>query len=354
MPQVLIYAQDRGGAQILALVARQLQQDGNGLEQRTLVHPLAAPVFQSLRVPSRSLRDMGHIPPLSQVQAEALLREAGATHLVCTVSSPYLDRTNENFILAARSLGIPSLGLLDHWKGFDRFLDDEGRLRGEPDHLGCIDSYCFEKLVALGLKPEALHLVGHPYLEFVAAQGAAAPATDGATAILLVSQPKTVDRSFDGIFFLPYGKERVIDVLARELAALAASVPLIYRYRHHPKENGRHLLPEGLLSDGSADWEAARQRYHIFVGLDSMALVEAAVAGKFCVILDFPAFAGLSDGVVPYDFGVKVKNQDELAKALEDAVSRRRQGFQGKPIKGLTLQGSLNRTLKLLQQFIQE
>ena len=46
------------------------------------------------------------------------------TKCITTLSSKYIDMTNANLILALRKLKIPSLGFFDHWKGFDRLLEN--------------------------------------------------------------------------------------------------------------------------------------------------------------------------------------------------------------------------------------
>ena len=57
-----------------------------------------------------------------------ILKYKGITNVVCTLSSNYLDISNSELISASKELLIPTLSFMDHWKGFNRLYDKNGKL----------------------------------------------------------------------------------------------------------------------------------------------------------------------------------------------------------------------------------
>ena len=110
--------------------------------------------------------------------------------------------TNANLILALRKLKIPSLGFFDHWKGFDRLLENN-ELSYVTDKVCVIDDYVEKKLITLGVTKENIYIVGHPELELRLTNKNIKPIdTKGPKKICILSQPDTVNRNFESILFL--------------------------------------------------------------------------------------------------------------------------------------------------------
>lgn len=64
----------------------------------------------------------------------------------------------------ARTLGLHSLGILDAWKGVDRFWYGDGRLRPLADAICVPDRILARWMVARGAPSDAIHVVEHPML----------------------------------------------------------------------------------------------------------------------------------------------------------------------------------------------
>lgn len=290
-----------------------------------LVHPLSQPLFDKENIAHQKLEDAIKTVPVSFATWETYLKEHNVERVFCTTSSPYRDLSNGHLIAAARNLGIPTLGIMDHWKGYDRFFED-GEPRWCPDHICCIDNFCLQKLRDVGFGADCIHVVGHPYLERICAESRGAGSAASSIRVLLVSQPVTSDRSFKGIFFKQFGGQRLIDeiadVLKKGRAHPVGQGQRVNMYiRKHPKEQPLEKLPEGMDADPFPEWNTSLREHHIFIGLDSMALVEAGLAGKPCITLDLPGFRSLSDVSVPFAYSKKAVNTAGLAEALEAAVA---------------------------------
>ena len=67
------------------------------------------------------------------------MRMPAYSSVITTTGSKIIDQTNSLLIQVCRDNSIPSLGFLDHWKGFDRFFDNYNKPSYMPDWLGVID-----------------------------------------------------------------------------------------------------------------------------------------------------------------------------------------------------------------------
>jgi len=92
-------------------------------------------------------------------------------------------------------------------------------------------------------------------------------------------------------------------------------------YRPHPKERLLENMPLHVEMDVSPRWDQAVREFDVFIGLDSMAMVEAHLAGKYCIALGFGEVQALSDNSIPFSFPGILENladfPSELVKALE-------------------------------------
>lgn len=331
MIRLLVFNQDLGGFRFIAPLLRRL---GRGDESLGLIHACQP----RLREPTARLAGGA---PILELPADGLftaedwsrlLRSQEIAAVLCTHGNPKrAGGTTADLITAARDLNCPSLGFLDHWKWPQRFLDESGRLAYAPDYLGVIDASMLAAVAALGIAPERLSIIGHPVLEEVAA----APARLALPLRLVLISEIDPQRPGLGIF----AKSDLLD----RLQSLGALMGLDLSYRPHPNES-RDCLPPGLVVDRHP-WPEVLDAFDIFLGHDSMLLLEAAFHGRVAVKLPAPAMAPPSS--IPVSFGLAIED----AAALPALMSRIQEGDGGvRP--ALDVAGSQRRCYDLFCRFI--
>ena len=353
MTKVLVYAQDPGGAQNIAMVAKRLLEKGRA-DMAIIVHPLAKAVFEEFRLPFQSIAEQGLSLPLNEKRAEDFLASGSFTHVFCGTSNPRYDPTNSNIIEAARKLGLPSFGFIEHWKGWDRFYDDGGKLAYVPDILGCIDSFSAKKLEQVSIPEHQLVVVGHPYLEWIYLQkqaGVFRSRNESSNKIVLVSQP-LVNRNFESIFGVSTGSMSLADGIGNMLSRLRKTSDFVAFYRPHPKEKTFAGLPEGIILDRQPRWIDVLKDADIIVGLDSMALIEAFFAGKWCISLKLPELENVSDMNCPFQFSVTVRSLQGLKKTLSRALAGDKGIFPQLEDHKNLVEGSTERCVRAFNEFI--
>jgi len=353
--RLLIYAQDPGGGKYISPVAQELIKSDKFLGPAILVHPLSQGIFNKIGIPYVSLEKCIGKPPFSETAWETYLKTQKVTHVFCTTSSPYLDLTNCNLVTVSKKLNIPVMGILDHWKGFDRFFSEDGPIYF-PDYICCIDEFCKCKFEQMGLPVNNVYAVGHPYLEEIAGQNWEQNATGGKICVLLISQPNTVNRSFKGIFFLRMGEKRLIDEIAfrATLVFHSQTEDIHIRYRPHPKEQFIETLPEGVKLDDNREWVQTMKETDIFLGFDSMALVEAHLAGKYCISLSLPEIESSSDNSIPISFPGIINDISKVSSVVEGAIGIIREGAKTENKYSAIFLDSTQRVLSLIDRFFQD
>lgn len=319
----------------------------------TALHPLSSPAFERAGVAGLPLSTWFDRLPASESDLRRWLEALGTTHLVCSLSSRFRDLTNCRLITAAHTAGIPTLGFLDSWVGFDRFVDDAGRTRYLPDVAGCIDDYCRQRLIRLGMAPAAVHVVGHPRLEAAVGRAPLAP-RQGEIRVLLVSQPRASDRSFVGIFESSVGGERLLDRLAAACVSLEVDERLRMTCRAHPKEVARlSSFPSPITRDARAATEPVYRDQDILIGVNSTVLVEAALAGRVVICLRVPELAdAVEEPGQPFPLGLEVRDLGSLASTLREAVRLTRLGLPPPGQQLPDVSGSLERVVALTRDFL--
>jgi len=349
--RLLVYAQDIGGANFILPVLQEIlaKHDSPGSAPvDLLIHPHAERFFAVHGLGSRKQEAMFKTLPVSVGCWRDYLAGKGIDRIFCTTSSPYRDLSNCNLIIAARRMGIPVLGVMDHWKGFERFFVNE-EPRYLPDQICCIDDTCREILADMGLSPRAVHVVGHPGLERVSREAVDKKENACARRILLVSQPVVRDMSFEGFFFQRVGECRLIDRLAEICNHLALDGRPEVHIRPHPKELSGEALPAGIRLDPYEDWEVSRKNAQVFIGRDSMALVEASLSGGYCISLALPEIPGATEQLFPAGYTCRIGDLADLTGALVSAFQDENGTGAGemRPF----YKGSVARTLRVLALF---
>jgi len=347
----LLYSQDPGGAGVLAPLAARLVATGTA-PLTLAVHPLSQPAFARAGVEGQPLETWFETRPVPETALRRWLESLGVTRVICSLSSRYRDLTNCRLVISARAAGIPTLGFMDSWVGFDRFVDDDGRAVYLPDVAGCIDEASRARLVALGMAPGAVRAVGQPRLEEALAVGRRT-GNGGTIGVLLVSQPRVLDRSFAGLFETPVPGGRLIDRLAAAFETVERRQPVRVELRPHPKETAGAAPPAPIALDRTGARDVPYRRHDVLVGLTSTMLVEAALAGRIVVRLRVPELDdALEDLDLPFALGLTVRDLDELGPVLAEAV---RLAAAGEPPPGQALpdvRRSLDRTAALARAFL--
>jgi hypothetical protein len=217
--------------------------------------------------------------------------------------------SNANLIFAAKKCNIPTLGFLDHWKGFDRLFDKGGQPVFCPDWLGVIDKFSENKLCKLASKIN-IEVVGHPVLEKVSKVTIQKEQSDK---LVFISQPEANNPRYEGQFFKNYADGTVLTSITK----IVKSVGLLPFYRAHPKENPTFILETGIFLDDSTKMKLF-QSYKFFVGFDSILMLEAHLSGAKCIAIHFPEFNKLYVDEIPLPYAFKAKCLNDINRALID------------------------------------
>lgn len=307
-PSLLVYLQDPGGSQYLLPVVKSLLTDGMIL--RVMAHENAKSVMVRWELEGEELARTLGPAPVSRETWKLWLRTQSITGILCSTSANWLDATNGNLIEAATELKIPVVAAMDHWKGEERFQRN-GKNAWIPDLILCIDDHVRANLQTLGIAPEKIAVVGHPYLEYTAQ--ALAPITE-IRSCLMVSQPLHGDPDRKSVFALAANGQPLINTI--HAAAITAGLNI--EYRPHPKE-APMALPTGLQPSSRKDWNTCLSTYDLFIGVDSMAMVEAAVNGRPCLVLDLPLLGGCR--MPPHWFPERITDIVRLNEVLKALVA---------------------------------
>lgn len=349
---ILIYVQDPGGAKYILPLVQLLQKNYGNLacsHISILVHTFSTPIYNNVGIAFQSTDRLFGLSPITEEQWHEYLVNRKIRHILCSTSSPAKDMSNSNLIVSARRLGIKTLGIMDHWKGFGRFFHGT-QMTYMPAHLCCIDEGVRGRLQKMGMPDERVSVVGHPYLEIILKGSETRKEIGEEIKVLLVSQPDRHSPKFSSIFCMLTATGRVVDDLAEWIENISAQMnnSVSVRYRPHPKECQIENLPSSVMLDDSRSWDDALQTYDMFIGLDSMALVEAHLSRKKCITLMLEQWESQSDGAIPYGFSHGIDGIDALRDAFEGLVSG--QNVSGSDDFGF-LKGSGGRFMKVLSIF---
>ena len=176
----------------------------------------------------------------------------------------FLERA---FVLAARSLGIPSVTIQD---GIFQKATPSHFFHGHfTDHMLVWGEFFKQMYLDKNILPEArVHVLGYPYpIKPVKAK------LGGTPTVCFLGQPW---ETFDETLSEP--KLAVI----RNVAQACRALGLLLAYRLHPRERRHDALETlGVKVTGAGEGlEEAFDRYDIFFAINSTALVEAALRGR--------------------------------------------------------------------------
>jgi len=308
--RLLIAAHDPGGATALLPVIRTLATQGL-VSLRVIGDGPAASLFARAGIEFEHIRGGDGAGELLVVARQLLDRERPDLVLVGSSETYTIERALTE---AAARAGVPSAGLLDYWSQYVERFSGEGpgeRWRYLPDLVLVMDETARDEMVALGVSPGRVAVVGHPHLSTLPRSVAPLPAAARAAfrealgvpsgGHLLTFASETFGWQWDPSYrFQPLsGKtERTVVVLEHLLAALtelveAHQTPLLVVNKLHPKNRPEefawldHLvLPFPVLTIADADNVILVQASDLVVGMTSMFMLEAACLGTptVCVV----------------------------------------------------------------------
>lgn len=332
-PRVLVYAQDAGGARAIAPVVERLVDSGLW-ETQVLAHLFAVGIFRESGISAEELRVVAGGVPLTEGDARRLLSNFSPDALFCTTSNNLFDPSNGVLVAAARELAIPSLGLMDHWKGWSRFHEKNRDFGFLPNRLGVIDEWSVVRGTREGIAPGRMVAVGHPRLESLFRSAEGLPRrpegwrefSSSEFVCTLFTQPVAGLREEEEAVLRPLleeGRSETIRKVFRRCAAYAERTGRKGRFMVclHPREQamaevGMSLLGEAVADSRSSALELAFSSHAVF-GIDSMILFEAMFSGVPAAGLRIGSLAGLSAvGDLP-DILPCVQTLDELDAWLE-------------------------------------
>jgi hypothetical protein len=313
---ILIYLQDVGGTNYLLPLLKVLN-DGTNVELNTIyvVHPLSISTIKNILAVSTNIESERY--PISESRWSSILNNSKIDYVLSTLSANNYDNSNANLISQAKKENIPTIGFMDHWKGFERVLDEEGNQKYCPNWLGIIDNFSATKLKQYGINEPVVQVVGNPVLEASRIRVQKYARGKERKKVLIVSQPEIDNGSYDSVFSIKNNNVRLIDSLSDSL--LKSDQNLKIFYRPHPKENSIGKLPDGILIDDS-NKEDLFQNYDIFVGLNSMLLFEAYLSGCYTVSLKLPIFKEIFQDNIPYSFALEVSSMEEVSTIFNRGV----------------------------------
>lgn len=298
---MLIYAQDLGGARaILPVIQRLLREQS--LSIQVLVHARALRLFSESGIPVIPLETYGYPVPLKYGDALHLMRRL-APDLFFSATSHPRDPSNGYLVAAAREVGIPTVAIVEHWKGHGRFKKSEGGpLLFAPDLLGVMDRDTQQVYVSQGCSPEKVRIVGHPYLERVFHERERWQASgrieslkrraglDPARSFILFCSETVHDHEFHvpcreaclPLSHVQAGGVRLIDLLRQAAAELAehSGQEIDVLLRAHPNQGANHVAGVRIIDqEAVSDIEAVAMSAAV-VGLSTMPLIEAGIIGR--------------------------------------------------------------------------
>jgi len=341
MNNVLVYLQDVGGTNYLLPFLLKLRTAIK--EKATLyyvVHPLSESVIKEKLTDINKLSNKEY--PVDENEWLKIINKNDIHYILCTLSANSFDPSNAMLISLAQERRIPVIGFMDHWKGFDRLIDEKGGQKYCPDWLGVIDEASIKKLRSYGINRPVVRAVGNPILEKVMLNK---QTNTNEYKILLVSQPEIFTKSYDSLFSITVNNTRLVDEVVMKIKNSNHRYKIYYRT--HPKDNNINNLPQEVKLDGSQKSEIFSS-YDLFIGFNSMLLFEAHLAGCNTISLTFPEFSNVYEDDVPYSYALNVDSIDKFLSVIE------KRDFSFRGVDRNVFLNSTNRCVEFFNEFLMQ
>lgn len=302
----LAAAQEAGGANVLVPVLQEIERRGSKVQ--TIASAEAIEVFSREGIAHKALlprkKEKDGMPTLSALFSEW----APDVLLLGTARGPSLDK---QLLRVALAQGVPSVAVVDNWSNYrERFTDSvSGRLT-LPTRIAVMDRSAFTQAVKDGLPEDRLVITGQPYLDSLAthlqdpdlqAQAKALreewlqdSSPENNTRILLFASELVSEEEE-----LPQqALERLATAVQRLERSKGLSLKIVLKL--HPEEPKGSFSFGPLASSRSLRIVEGKEpawpcilAADLVVGIVSIFLVEAAVAGKPVVSVQ-PSCAAIS------------------------------------------------------------
>lgn len=382
--KILIACHDAGGARALVPAAEELVRRGHAVH--AVVAGPAAGIWRA-ECPEIPFTEMPDAAALGTVTGALRAQESEALLGACGL----YNQIEHTARLAARSLGIPIVGLVDSWFNYhERFQRGAGpaAVPSLPNIVCVMDSWSGEEIK--GFFPELrVELTGHPGLERAMAEfrklgpvereqcRQSAGALSGDALILFLSDPFYIgpgDRFYSGpgAIMLPDGRPRygytVKDILPALLEELDAAFGGIGRrarvaVRPHPSEydgvlreilvqqQSRNVRAQLCAEGGVTRWIHAADAV---AGMMTLALLQAGLLGKPSLSLEFGlGQSAEEDPCVSNRLGYSVRIDDRsgLAEACRRIARNEANSLPSdQPRPELPLEGAARRVADLVEE----
>jgi hypothetical protein len=276
MYDILCIANDTGGARLLTPVIAEAASQGRSV--RALASGPAEAMWSKLPVP------VDKAPSADAGWLNTYIARHGSG-VVLTGTSHFSDLERNSWI-AARNIGIPTVGAIDAWVNFtERFIRTADESFVQPDHVCVIDESSRKRLAADPRVTAKVHVCGQPHLEILVDSLLNAsknrPANQTLTAVFF-SNPVFLDLPLEQ---RPYDQFMVASLLVEALRNVEGLDLLI---KPHPREDTA-LWDDWIAprrdSFGSSVSLTQRESSDLLTmcdgvcGITSMGLVEASLLG---------------------------------------------------------------------------
>lgn len=350
MRHLLVAAHDTGGANMLVPVIAQLSPRAD-VRLRVVACAEAVRVFSHAGVPHRVVAWTGHEGARGGDLARQLLAECKADVLLLGTSwGPTLEKA---LLKVAGKLGIPSISVVDSWSNFrERFAGSGSGALCLPSRVVVPDERAVVQAEQEGVPRALLIAIGQPHLEALAealrreevreeARRLRAEWRVGGSPesplVLFASEAFSTHQGPDSLAYLGYTEvealEGVVGAVQQAESALGQSIRLLVKL--HPQQSidtmvwGRLAAVRDLrMVDGRQPIWPCLLAADVIVGMSSMVLIEAALAGTPAISFRPEARAG--DSFVGSELGLVPSATTAhallllLTQALKPGVSRAR------------------------------
>lgn len=294
--QVLVIAQHSGHAQVLAPMLR-LAVDQDLIELDLFSLETAGPAWDEYGLAHRAIESCFGTA-ITADAADHYLRTYRPDAVVLGASNPLAFTGNHSVLTlgaAARMAGIPTMSLLDHWQGLDRFFasPQDRRPIHAPDLLGVPDAATAD-ILAPQLPRTTVATVGQPHLEKLWHRASAVATADairdlrrhlGLTArerVLLVAsqivEERAAPKSRSSLLNIPVGTANYLAAMI----ALARDCQQVLLVRPHPLDDAATRRDAIDASDSRLVGLSLDETFLVsdaVIGWDSALLTQAAIWG---------------------------------------------------------------------------
>ncbi|MEK7584591.1 MAG: hypothetical protein AAB490_05075 [Patescibacteria group bacterium] len=262
---LLVAASNPGGANAVMPVARELMRQHDVV---CIIEGTAREVFEKGGVP---------YVDVSTVSDKGILDLLDARKVVFFLYGSSIGATIEKKLLTECSKrSITSMALVDFWSNYwQRFSTGKKDFAYMPEFICVIDDMMKQQMLDEGFQEGTLLVTGNPFFDHFA-DGITTNHEDR-TLILIISQPLQELEQYEGGNPFGYNEHEVLRGITSILKEFPEFKPKV---RLHPRDQkGKY---NGVEYDNE-DLTSSLSKAGIVIGMNSMVLFQAAIAGKIVI-----------------------------------------------------------------------